>query len=43
MGSGTSFDAAVAEFALTYADQVDQDWRLFVEAIKSGALEANSQ
>ena len=43
MGSGTSFDAAVAEFALTYADQVDGDWRQFVEAIKSGTLEANSQ
>jgi len=43
MGSGTSFDTAVAEFALSYANQVDSDWRQFVEAIKSGVLEARSQ
>jgi uncharacterized protein (DUF2252 family) len=43
MGSGASFDTAVVEFALSYADQVDRDWRRFVEAIKSGALEARSQ
>ena len=43
MGSGTSFDSAVAEFALSYANQVDSDWRRFVEAIKSGTLEARSR
>jgi uncharacterized protein (DUF2252 family) len=40
MGSGTSFDAAIAAFAMSYAGQVESDWRLFVEAIKSGMLEA---
>ena len=42
MGSSGSFDAAVAEFALSYADQVDSDWRRFVEAIKSGTIEART-
>ncbi len=40
MGSGEAFDTAVAEFSLAYAGQVENDWRLFVEAIKSGAIEA---
>jgi uncharacterized protein (DUF2252 family) len=43
MGSGTSFDVAVADFAHSYADQVDSDWRQFVAAIKAGGLEARSQ
>jgi uncharacterized protein (DUF2252 family) len=43
MGSGASFDAAIAEFAMSYAGQVESDWRLFVEAIKSGMLEAKDQ
>ena len=43
MGSGTSFDSAVAEFALSYANQVDSDWRQFVEVVKSGTLEATSR
>ena len=40
MGSGSTFDAAVADFALAYAVQVESDWRQFVEAIKTGAIEA---
>ncbi len=40
MGSGGAFDAAIAEFAMAYAEQVERDWRLFVEAIKSGVIEA---
>ncbi len=43
MGTGTAFDTAVAEFALTYASQVERDWLLFVEAIKSGVIEARKQ
>lgn len=43
MGSGGAFDAAVAEFAISYAGQVENDWRLFVEAIKSGTIEARSE
>jgi uncharacterized protein (DUF2252 family) len=40
MGAGASFDASIAAFALSYAGQVESDWRLFVEAIRSGMLQA---
>jgi uncharacterized protein (DUF2252 family) len=42
MGSGGAFDAAVVQFAMQYADQTKRDWRLFVEAIKAGQIEAHS-
>lgn len=42
-GSGSAFDAAIAEFALRYAAQVQQDWRLFLEAIKAGVIEARDE
>ncbi len=40
MGSGGVFDAAIADFAMAYAGQVERDWRLFLEAIKAGVIEA---
>jgi uncharacterized protein (DUF2252 family) len=40
MGSGGVFDAAIADFATGYAAQVEQDWRMFLEAIKAGVIEA---
>jgi uncharacterized protein (DUF2252 family) len=43
MGSGGAFDTAVTEFAMTYAGQVESDWRLFVEAIKAGVIEARCE
>ena len=43
VGSGSSFDAAVADFALAYAVQVESDWRQFVAAIKSGVIEARNE
>ena len=43
IGSGGAFDAAIADFAMAYAQQVESDWRMFVEAIKSGAIEARSE
>ncbi len=43
MGSQGAFDAAIAEFAIAYAAQVESDWRLFVEAIKAGVIEARSE
>ncbi len=43
MGSGSSFDAAVADFAMAYAVQVESDWRQFVEAIKTGVIEARCE
>jgi uncharacterized protein (DUF2252 family) len=41
MGSGGVFDAAVADFAMAYAVQTERDWRLFIEAIKLGLLDAH--
>lgn len=43
MGSGTAFDTAIGEFAVTYADQVNRDWRLFLDAIKAGMIEASGE
>jgi uncharacterized protein (DUF2252 family) len=43
MGSGETFDQAIAEFALAYAEQVKRDWRAFVEAIKAGVIEAREE
>jgi uncharacterized protein (DUF2252 family) len=40
MGSSGSFDAAIADFAVRYAAQVESDWRVFVDAIKAGTIEA---
>ncbi len=43
MGSGTAFDTAIGEFAVAYADQVNRDWRLFLDAIKAGMIEASGE
>jgi hypothetical protein len=40
MGSGTAFDEAIGEFAMTYADQADRDWNAFLTAIKAGRIVA---
>ena len=40
MGSGGVFDAAIADFAIAYMTQTERDWRLFVDAIKAGRIEA---
>ncbi|MBO0712516.1 MAG: DUF2252 family protein, partial [Acetobacteraceae bacterium] len=42
MGSGGGFDAAIAEFALSYAEQTERDYLLFLEAINSGLIEADA-
>ena len=43
MGSGGAFDAAIAEFAMAYAGQVECDWHLFVAAAKAGVIEAHDE
>ena len=43
MGSSSAFDMAIGEFAMAYARQIEQDWRVFAEAIKSGAIEARAE
>jgi uncharacterized protein (DUF2252 family) len=40
MGSGGAFDAAIAAFAVAYAEQTQEDWKLFRAAIKSGQIDA---
>ena len=40
IGDGNEFDNAIAAFALTYADQAEDDWRAFVAAIEDGRIAA---
>jgi uncharacterized protein (DUF2252 family) len=40
LGSSDQFDRAVTEFAERYADQNERDYEAFLEAIRSGRLEA---
>lgn len=42
LGKSETFDEAVADFAQTYADQVEQDYRAFMDAIKVGRLERSA-
>jgi uncharacterized protein (DUF2252 family) len=39
MGSGQSFDDAVGEFAVEYADQNRRDFRAFTQAIRDGRIQ----
>lgn len=40
LGKSDAFDQAVTDFAVAYADQVEQDHRLLLEAVQSGRIEA---
>jgi uncharacterized protein (DUF2252 family) len=40
LGRGDRFDRAIAQFAVTYADQNERDYETFMKAIRSGRLEA---
>ena len=40
LGKGDQFDRAMTSFAENYADQNERDYAAFIEAIKSGKLEA---
>lgn len=40
MGKSDVFDTAIAQFALTYADQNEKDHASFIKAIKSGKIDA---
>jgi uncharacterized protein (DUF2252 family) len=42
IGSGGVFDAAIADFGVAYAAQTESDWHVFVDAIKSGRIEAGT-
>ena len=38
LGRGDAFDVAVGSFAVTYADQVQQDYDALVAAVRSGRI-----
>ncbi len=40
LGKSDRFDGSIADFSERYADQNEQDYRAFAEAVKSGRLEA---
>jgi predicted alpha/beta hydrolase len=40
LGDGDTFDRSVTDFSARYADQNDQDFHAFVQAIRSGKLQA---
>jgi uncharacterized protein (DUF2252 family) len=40
VGNSDSFDEAIANFAVAYADQTERDWKDFVSAIKAGRIVA---
>jgi uncharacterized protein (DUF2252 family) len=40
LGAGETFDSAITDFALNYADQTERDHALLLAAIKSGRLKA---
>ncbi|MBW4625800.1 MAG: DUF2252 domain-containing protein [Brasilonema octagenarum HA4186-MV1] len=42
LGKSDTFDSAVADFAVTYAHQVEQDHQALVAAVKSGRVVASS-
>ena len=40
MGSSETFDEAICEFAIDYADQVSEDYKLFANAVREGRVKA---
>jgi Uncharacterized protein conserved in bacteria (DUF2252) len=40
LGNADTFDRAIGEFAIAYADQNELDYRQLVDALSSGRLEA---
>jgi uncharacterized protein (DUF2252 family) len=42
LGAGPTFDRAIGDFAVAYADQNERDYSAFLGAVKTGALPAES-
>ena len=42
LGGGDSFDRAIADFSVAYADQNERDYEAFARAVKSGRLAAET-
>jgi hypothetical protein len=43
MGSNSTFDDAICEFAVEYADQNQHDYRDFIKAVREGRIQANME
>ena len=43
LGSTDQFDDALAKFSVAYADQVEQDYKAFQTAIRSGRLSVETE
>ncbi len=43
MGSSATFDDAISEFAVEYADQNERDYRAFIKAVREGRVKVNSE
>jgi hypothetical protein len=43
LGSNSTFDDAVCEFAVKYADQNLHDYRAFIEAVREGRVPVTSE
>jgi uncharacterized protein (DUF2252 family) len=42
LGRADTFDRAIADFAVGYADQVERDYEIFARAVRDGKLEAQT-
>jgi len=40
LGDGDAFDRSITDFSARYADQNEQDFQAFVQAVRSGRLQA---
>jgi hypothetical protein len=40
LGDGDAFDRSMADFSARYADQNEKDFKKFVQAVRSGRLQA---
>ena len=40
LGAGEEFDTAITDFSQRYADQNEQDYQKFVDAVHSGRIDA---
>jgi thiamine monophosphate kinase len=43
MGSGGAFDVAVSNFSVAYTARIEADWKLFLETIGAGAIQAGGE
>jgi uncharacterized Ntn-hydrolase superfamily protein len=42
LGNSKRFDSAIADFAIAYADQTEQDFQRLMSAVKAGKIKAET-